>query len=142
MQISAQYAPKQNRRRNCMICKKCGWKIYDKAVVCPHCGAPTENAQQKKPVKKKNKSSVNGFAIAGAMLGVAGFIVSIALISGSIIFIFLPILGIIFSALGLVKAKTLKNGSGLAVIGLIFSILGFSITAFVWIYVLVTVNTL
>ena len=125
-----------------MICKKCGWKIYDKAVVCPHCGAPTENAQQKKPVKKKNKSSVNGFAIAGAMLGVAGFIVSIALISGSIIFIFLPILGIIFSALGLVKAKTLKNGSGLSVIGLIFSILGFAITAFVWIYVLVTVNTL
>ena len=40
------------------------------------------------------------------------------------------------------KAKTLKNGSGLAVIGLIFSILGFAITAFVWIYVLVTVNTL
>ena len=57
-----------------MICKKCGRKIYDKAVKCPHCGTPTENAQPKKPEKKE--STVNGFAIAGSLLGIAGFIVS------------------------------------------------------------------
>lgn len=118
-----------------MICKKCGRKIYDKAVKCPHCGTPTENAQPKRPEKKE--STVNGFAIAGSLLGIAGFIVSIAVISSSIVFIFLPILGIIFSTLGIVKAQTLKKGRKMAITGLVFSILGLVITAAVWIYVLI-----
>ena len=67
---------------------------------------------------------------------------SIAVISSSIVFIFLPILGIIFSTLGIVKAQTLKKGRKMAITGLVFSILGLVITAAVWIYVLIAAAVL
>ena len=51
--------------------------------------------------------STNGFAIAGFVLSFVAF----------------PLLGIIFSAIGLSKSKTLNSGKGLSIAGLIISIL-------------------
>lgn len=117
-----------------MICKNCGWKIYDKAAVCPHCGAPTENAVKKKK-EKKNKRVINGYAIAGLSLGAVGILFCMEMI-----FFIFPLLGIIFSAIALYKSKKL-GGKKLAILGLVISIIGMVVWLFVWITVLVTMIT-
>ena len=82
-----------------MFCNNCGSQIDDKAVVCPHCGAATQNLN----VTTQNKS--NGFAIAGFVLS-----------------FFFALLGLIFSIIGLNKAKTIGSGKGLAIAGLVISL--------------------
>ena len=32
-----------------MFCKNCGSQLDDRAVICPHCGTPTDNYQQQAP---------------------------------------------------------------------------------------------
>ena len=31
-----------------MFCTKCGKEIHDEAVICPHCGVPTDNFRKEK----------------------------------------------------------------------------------------------
>lgn len=60
-------------------------------------------------------------------IGVAGFILSIlALFLGWIPFIgwVMWVLGLIFSAIGISKAKKIKKGMGLSVAGLVISLIG------------------
>ena len=80
-------------------CKNCGSQLDDNAVVCNRCGTSLSAVQEEK--------GHHG-------MGIAGFILSLLSIQP---------LGLIFSIIGLVMAK--KNGykKGLAVAGLVISII-------------------
>jgi len=96
-----------------MNCPYCGSSLNNGETFCTHCGNNVMMNQQ--PMYAPQPS--NGMAI-------TGFILS---------FIF-PILGLIFSIIGLSKAKQLNNsGKGLAIAGTIIS----AITIFIAIILLV-----
>lgn len=116
-----------------MYCRYCGKEVGD-AAWCPYCGAKQQpdNAQQQQT--ENNTSSnyesqnawgeqinlstpaprTNGFAVAGLILA-----------------FFSPLLGLIFSCIGLSKAREYGSGKGLAIAGIVVSILSiiFSIIA-------------
>ena len=90
-----------------MFCPNCGKFIDDRAVICPYCGV--EIVRRNVPENESNGSAV------------AGFILSL----------FIPFLGLIFSIIGLKKANEIGgNGKGLAVAGIIISILSIAIYIF------------
>ena len=102
-----------------MFCKNCGSQIDDNAIACPHCGVATHN------LSAVGQTSTNGFAIAGFVLS-----------------FFFALLGIIFSAIGLKKAKTTGSGKGLAVAGLVISILQYAIIIIVIIAIVGAASTI
>lgn len=82
------------------FCSNCGNELADQAVICPKCGVSTgQNA-----VAGNNNNASNGMAIAGFVLS-----------------FFVPLLGLIFSILGLKKVKETSAGKGLATAGIIIS---------------------
>ena len=88
------------------FCTNCGNELDDRAIMCPKCGVAltqTTNAS--------NGSSSNGMAI-------AGFILSF----------FIPLLGLIFSIIGLKRSKETNNGKGLSTSGIIISCVTMVIT--------------
>jgi len=116
-----------------MYCKNCGNQIDDNAYVCTHCGAPTGKQQeqsfvpqppQPQPAPQKTENTI----------AIVGFILAF----------FMPLIGLICSAIGLKRAKN-ENGDhkGLATAGLIISIIEMvGIILFVVIYVCVIVAAL
>lgn len=109
-----------------MYCTNCGSNLDDKAVICPHCGCATENyykhveAMQKTSTNNSSDNAsgnVNGYSIAALALGIS------SLITG-FLFAVVPILGLIFSIVGLCKATNTKSGRGLAIGGLVTSVIG------------------
>lgn len=88
------------------FCTNCGNELDDRAIMCPKCGVAltqTTNAS--------NGSLSNGMAI-------AGFILSF----------FIPLLGLIFSIIGLKRSKETNNGKGLSTAGIIISCITMVIT--------------
>ena len=88
------------------FCTNCGNELDDRAIMCPKCGVAltqTTNAS--------NGSSSIGMAI-------AGFILSF----------FIPLLGLIFSIIGLKRSKETNNGKGLSTAGIIISCITMVIT--------------
>lgn len=82
------------------FCSNCGNELADQAVICPKCGVSTgQNA-----VAGNNNNTSNGMATAGFVLS-----------------FFVPLLGLIFSILGLKKVKETSAGKGLATAGIINS---------------------
>ena len=90
-----------------MYCQNCGNEIHDEAVVCIHCGAPTQNGQTQSQ-QKRTVAKTNGIAIAGFILS---FFVAIA--------------GLICAIIGLHRANKELDGSGrgLAIAGIVISCL-------------------
>ena len=93
-----------------MYCKNCGREISDTADICLFCGARTRFMQ---PIIEDEKK-VNGFGIAGFVLGILSFLLSLAGV--------MPLLGLIFSAIGMAKMGKRKV-NGLAIAGLVLSII-------------------
>ena len=93
-------------------CPNCGKNVGDERF-CSYCGSPINSNNPSESAQFADDSDTvvqggngNGFAIAGFVLA-----------------FFMPILGIIFSCIGMSKAKQMKgNGHGLALAGLIISI--------------------
>ncbi len=88
------------------FCTNCGNELDDRAIMCPKCGVALTQA-----TNASNGSSSNGMAI-------AGFILSF----------FIPLLGLIFSILGLKRSKETNNGKGLSTAGIIISCITMVIT--------------
>ncbi len=61
-----------------MFCSKCGKEIDDKAYMCVHCGATTEDTAPKPAPKVKNDSGSFGWAVLGFFFPIAGLIVWLA----------------------------------------------------------------
>lgn len=148
-----------------MFCSNCGQKLDDNAVTCPNCGAetgvspavgaekPAEQAgeprqQQAQPGTERpqgqqgfeqqqayqpyqaqqyqppRESESNGYAIAGLICA-----------------FFIPILGLIFSCMGLNRSKKMNGeGKGVSIAGIVISVLAIVlIVVVVIIYVAVIV---
>ena len=98
-----------------MFCSTCGQEIDDDAVFCKYCGALTADkgvsSEYYAPPFETNTSSGGGWTNGCA---IAGFVLAF----------FLPLIGFIVSIAGIVKAKKHgKSGKGLAVAGLVISLL-------------------
>ena len=117
-----------------MYCNKCGSNIPDDSAFCPVCGASFADFTTQKSIQDipqstqpipvivtsqaQKVSRSNGMGTAGLILGIAGMFLSWLPYVGWII----PLLGLIFSIVGLTKRNTVK---GAAIAGLILSILSF-----------------
>lgn len=92
-----------------MFCKNCGREISENAAVCPHCGVQVGRLS-------------NGGETEGNVIAIVGFV-----------FAFLvPIVGLICSIIGYNKAKAGAPYKGLALAGIIISVvdIGLSIMVF------------
>lgn len=90
------------------FCSNCGNEVVDEAVICSKCGV---SVSQNTAVSNNNNGTSNGMAT-------AGFILSF----------FVPLLGLIFSILGLKKVKETNKGKGLSIAGIIISSIALFIT--------------
>ena len=88
------------------FCTNCGNELDDRAIMCPKCGVALTQT-----VANSGQTQSNGMAI-------AGFILSF----------FIPLLGLIFSILGLKRSKETNNGKGLSTAGIIISCITMVIT--------------
>lgn len=109
-----------------MYCKYCG-KDVGTAAWCPYCGAKqnedgASSGTQTNQTENQNAwgeqinfstpvPRSNGFAVAGLILA-----------------FFSPLLGLIFSIIGLTKAREYNSGKGLAIAGIVISVLSFIIS--------------
>lgn len=90
-----------------MYCKNCGENIDDRAVVCPHCGVPTESTASR-TVATNYSDKYNTMSIVGFVLA-----------------FFFALVGLICSIIGRKQCKeTGEKGMGLATAGIIISIIG------------------
>lgn len=109
-----------------MYCTNCGKEVNDNAVICVNCGVPVRGAYNpyasqppyaqpfsRIPVEPKR---VNGFGITGLVLGILSFFMGVY-------FCIFPILGLVFSIIGTSLRKKFNSCNGLAIAGLVLSIL-------------------
>ena len=90
------------------FCAKCGSEMEKGATFCANCGTSAEGV-----TKVETSNNDNGGQVSNGM-ATAGFVLSF----------FVPVLGLIFSIIGLNKANQLNgSGRGLAKAGLILSII-------------------
>lgn len=118
-----------------MFCRKCGTQLPDDSKFCYKCGSPVQIAEQKDQITKKDDydpfeslvSPANNYAPQAqtppqaqqqshaptaadeGVFGIVGFVLAF----------FFPILGLIFSIIGMTK----KKYNGLATAGFVLSIL-------------------
>lgn len=97
-----------------MYCKNCGNEIHDDAVVCIHCGVPTQNYNNQP--QQQNYQQSNTMAI-------VGFILSF----------FIALAGLICSIIGLQRADNELNGNGrgFAIAGIVISSISLAVTVIV-----------
>lgn len=88
------------------FCTNCGNELDDRAIMCPKCGIALTQT-----VANSGQTQSNSMAI-------AGFILSF----------FIPLLGLIFSIIGLKRSKETNNGKGLSTAGIIISCVTMVIT--------------
>ncbi len=107
-----------------MFCKNCGKEISDNAYVCPNCGVKVENdANEKNPLAEKRTNP----------LAIVGFVLAFLI----------PIAGLICSIIGKKQcAERNEGGAGLALAGLIISIVEMCIVLLYIIIVVAVVGAL
>lgn len=107
-----------------MFCRNCGKEIDDRAAVCIYCGIPTGEAV---PEKK-----TNGYAIAGFVIGFISLYFGVYLCIP-------PIIGLIFSIIGLVNKKKYTSCNGFAIAGLVLSIISLIIWGIGYFLILIAI---
>ena len=101
-----------------MFCKNCGNEVNENAVVCLNCGAAIENENNESVANQPKKA--NAMAITGFVLGLVALFLSF--------FCIVPTCALVFSILGFVKRENYSN-KGLAIAGLVISIVAFALDA-------------
>lgn len=100
------------------FCSKCGKEVGKTDAFCQYCGgqiAEEVKAEKVTKVETSEGNPNNGMAV-------AGFILSF----------FVPLLGLIFSIVGVVKSRNLNGaGKGLAIAGIIISAVSMVISSFI-----------
>lgn len=112
-----------------MFCKYCGAQLDDNAVICPHCGIPTDkfNAQPT-PNNTQAAKKTNGMAIAALVVSLIG------LFGGGYLLCIPPVIGLVLSILGIQQAnRTNGSGRGMAIGSLIVSVISVVFWVIVWI---------
>lgn len=109
-----------------MFCKNCGKEVDDKAVICHNCGVLVgEVAVAEVETQKK----VNGFGIAGFVIGILSFYFGVY-------FCVTPIIGLILNIIGMTRRKDCNSGSnGITIAGLVINIIALVIWGLVWLIV-------
>ena len=105
-------------------CGECGKQVSNRAKSCPHCGNPI-----KEEIIKKVDVKTNSYAIAGFVLSIVAWLISP--------YGLMAIVSTFLSAHGIDqinKSKGKEKGKGLAVFGLIFSILVFFARIYSYLY--------
>ncbi len=132
-----------------MFCRNCGKEIDDGALFCPHCGSQTLNPSGTQPqaqpqVQPMTQQTVNvqPFNAGPAQeakgtngFGIAGFVLGLLSLYLGVYFCITPIVGLILSIVGVVKMKSFKSCNGLAIAGLVLSIIATVIWGLVWLIV-------
>ena len=136
-----------------MFCRNCGKQIDDNAVFCPHCGCQTMSAGQQQPPQVQpawqqpqatpmGQPYVQPFnpnpqtAAKGTNgLGIAGFVVGLLSLWLGVYFCITAIVGLVLSIISVVKMKNYKSCNGLAIAGLVLSIIATVIWGLVWLIV-------
>ena len=89
----------------------------------------------------RRTGGTNGLAIAGMVLGIVGLVLAFIPCVGWILGIILGIVDAALSGIGLASANKSGSGKGMAVSGLILSILAIVVAISYWIYVAFVINT-
>ena len=112
-----------------MICRNCGTDCPEGAMNCVTCGAPLYVEQQQyyaqQPMQQPTGVPGKGLGVAGMVLGIISlvficFVPYVALICA--------IVGLILSIVGMAKAKGAGMKNGMAVAGLVCSIISLALT--------------
>ena len=103
-------------------CPKCGAQLSDEDDYCYFCGSPYKDleigAKDEEEIKFREEKDDNFYYQTEARNGFA--------LAGFILSFFSPIVGFIFSVIGLNKSKDMKGlGRGQAIAGIIISIANF-----------------
>ena len=109
-----------------MFCKNCGKVIDDNAVVCPNCGIQVKEIKSETAVS--SVKHVNG-------LGIAAFVVSLLSLWLGMYFVIASLVGLGLSIGAMVLHNKYNSCNGLAIAGLVLSIISTVIWLIVWIAV-------
>ena len=109
-----------------MFCKNCGKEIDDNAVICPNCGIQVNEIKSETAASSAKR--VNG-------LGIAAFVVSILSLWLGVYFMIASFVGLGLSIAAFVMRKKYNSCNGLAIAGLVISIVSTAIWVIVWIIV-------
>lgn len=116
-----------------MYCRNCGKEIDDKAVICVHCGVPTDNMSYSGNAPVKQPGKTNGLAIAGMIVSIIGAM------GGNYFFCIPSLVGLILSIVGFNKVKECNSGKGFAIAGIIVGAISLFFWAMIWIVALIGV---
>lgn len=106
-----------------MFCKYCGHELDENAEVCMHCGCPTDNFGRRRtnivtsPAEPAHKT--NPYAVTGLVLAIVG---AVCILPSTIFGAIVLILAIVFSSIGIAKAKDIQRGRGMAIAALVIAI--------------------
>ena len=114
-----------------MYCRHCG-KDVGNAAWCPYCGAKQQPDEQNAQTNGSCQTSTDSQNAWGEQINLSSPPrTNIFAIVGLILAFFSSLLGLIFSIIGLAKAREYGSGKGLAIAGIVVSIFSivFSIIA-------------
>lgn len=102
-----------------MFCKNCGSQVDDKAVVCPHCGIQVGSLANRAEEKEGN------------VIAVVGFVLSF----------FIAVAGLVCSIIGYKNAKSGAPYRGLALAGIVISIVEIALAILIYIVAFASMNS-
>ena len=114
------------------LCRECGRDVTERERVrtCPDCDAVLcsseclrRHEQFAHDGSRSSSGQGVGMAVTGLVLGVVGFVLAFIPCIGWVFSIILGILGTVFSCIGLSQSGKTQQGKGMAITGLILSVL-------------------
>lgn len=107
-----------------MYCKHCG-KDIGNAAWCPYCGAKQQSDNWNEQANSSNQTSTESQNAWGEQINMSTPTprTNVFAIVGLILAFFSTLLGLIFSCIGLAKSREYGSGRGIAIAGIIISII-------------------